>query len=71
VREITSKLSKSFMTMDSAGILRPKTVEGATTHITAYLINNQQTPDDLMVLVHRVALKSLRIICDKLTPRKE
>jgi hypothetical protein len=39
-REITSNLSNSFLTMDSTGILRPKTVEGATAHIAAYLINN-------------------------------
>ncbi|KAK1611749.1 hypothetical protein QYE76_035422 [Lolium multiflorum] len=38
-REITSNLTKSFMTTDTAGMLRPKTVEGATAILTAYLIN--------------------------------
>jgi hypothetical protein len=57
--------------MDSARILRPKTVEGETAHIAAYLINNQPTPDDLMAPFHRVTLESLGIIGDKLTPRKD
>jgi hypothetical protein len=34
-RDITSNLSNSFMTMDSVGILRSKTVKGATAHIAA------------------------------------
>jgi hypothetical protein len=38
-REITSNLTKSFMTTDTAGMLRPKNVEGATANLTAYLIN--------------------------------
>jgi hypothetical protein len=69
-REITSNLSTSFMTMDSAGILRPKIVEGSTAPIAAYLINNQPTPNDLMAPVHWVALESLGIIGDKLKPMK-
>jgi hypothetical protein len=70
-REITSNLSNSFMTMDSAGICMPKMVEGATAHISAYLINNQPTPGDPMMPGHRVALESLKILGDKLTPSKE
>ncbi|KAK1616993.1 hypothetical protein QYE76_022510 [Lolium multiflorum] len=38
-REITSNLSRSFMTTDTAGMLRPKTVEAATANLAAYLIN--------------------------------
>jgi hypothetical protein len=38
-REITSNLTKSFMTTDTTGMLRPKNVEGATANLTAYLIN--------------------------------
>jgi hypothetical protein len=59
------------MTMDMAGMLRPKTVEGATTNLEAYLINNKPTPDDPMAPVHRGALESLGIISDKLIPSKE
>jgi hypothetical protein len=57
--------------MDSARILSPKTVEGATAHIAAYLINNQPTPGDPMGPVHWVGLESLGIIDDKLTPNKD
>jgi hypothetical protein len=52
-------------------MLRPKTVEGATANLAAYLINNQLTPDDPMTPVHRGALESLGSIIDKLIPRKE
>jgi hypothetical protein len=69
-REITSNLSTSFMAMDSAGILRPKIVEGSTAPIAAYLINNQPTPNDLMAPVHWVALESLGIISTSLRPEK-
>jgi hypothetical protein len=44
------------MTMDTAGMLRPKTVEGATANLAAYLINNQPTPDNPMAPAHRGAL---------------
>jgi hypothetical protein len=59
------------MIMDMAGMLMPKTVEGATANLAAYLINNQPTPDNPMALVHRGALESLGIIGDELIPRKE
>ena len=36
------------MTMDTAGMIRPKTVEGATANLAAYLINHQPTPDGPM-----------------------
>jgi hypothetical protein len=58
-REITSNLSNSFITMDMAGMLRPKTVEGVTANLAAYLINNQPTPDNPMAPAHRGALGSL------------
>jgi hypothetical protein len=59
------------MTMDTVGIPWPKTVEGATAHIAAYLINNLPTIGDPMVSGHRVALESLRIIGNKVAPNKE
>ncbi|KAK1683241.1 hypothetical protein QYE76_044089 [Lolium multiflorum] len=68
-REITSNLSRSFMTTDTAGMLRPKTVEGATANLAAYLVN--QRPEGSMVQAHRGALESLAILGDKLVPRKE
>jgi hypothetical protein len=43
--------------MDMASMLRTKAVEGATTNLAAYLINNQSMPDDLMAPVHRGALE--------------
>jgi hypothetical protein len=52
-REITSNLSKPFMTMDTAGMIMPKTVEGATANLAAYLINHQPTPDEPMAQAHR------------------
>jgi hypothetical protein len=70
-REITSNLSNSFMTMDTAGLLRPKTVEGATANLTTYLINHQLTANGPVVQAHRGALESLAILGDKLAPRKE
>jgi hypothetical protein len=54
-REITSIISNSFMTMDIEGIPRLKTVQGATTHITAYLIKNSRIAGDPMLSGHRVA----------------
>jgi hypothetical protein len=57
--------------MDTTGMLRPKTVEGATSNLAVYLINNQPTPDNPMAPAHRDALESLAILGDKLTPRKE
>jgi hypothetical protein len=59
------------MIIDTTGTIRPKTVKGATANITAYLINNQPTSNDLMAQAHRGALESLAILGDKLTPRKE
>jgi hypothetical protein len=59
------------MTMDTAGMIRPKTVEGATANLAAYLINNQPTADNPMAPAHRGALESLGILGDKLIPRKE
>jgi hypothetical protein len=59
------------MTMDTSGMIRPKTVEGATANLAAYLINNQPTADNPMAPSHRGALESLAILGDKLTPRKE
>jgi hypothetical protein len=46
----------------------PKTVEGATTNLTAYLINNQLTSNDPMAQAHRGALEILAVLRDKLTP---
>ena len=40
VAGITRNLSSSFMTMDSAGLLRPRTAEGATVPLAAYLVKN-------------------------------
>jgi hypothetical protein len=59
------------MTMDTAGMVRPNTVKGATANLTTYLINNQPTSNDLMAQAHRGALEILVILGDKLTPRKE
>jgi hypothetical protein len=59
------------MTMDTSGMIRPKTVEGATANLAAYLINNQPTADNPMAPAHRGSLESLAILGDKLTPRKE
>jgi hypothetical protein len=59
------------MTMDTAGMIRPKTSEGATANHVAYLINHSPTPNDPMVQAHRGALESLAILGDKLAPRKE
>jgi hypothetical protein len=57
--------------MDMAGMLRPKTVEGVTANLAAYLINNQPTPVNPMAPAHRGALESLGIIGDNPIPRKE
>ncbi|KAK1699286.1 hypothetical protein QYE76_015983 [Lolium multiflorum] len=70
-REITSNLSMSFMTTDTAGMLRPKTVEGATANLATYLINQQPAPKGPMAQAHRGALESLAILGDKLVPLKE
>jgi hypothetical protein len=70
-REITSNLSNSFMTMDTDGMIRPKTAEGATANLAAYLINHPPAPNDPMAQAHRGALESLTILGDKLAPRKE
>jgi hypothetical protein len=59
------------MTMDTSGMLRPKTIEEATSNLVAYLINNQPTSENPMASAHRGALQSLAILGDKLTPRKE
>ncbi|KAK1660943.1 hypothetical protein QYE76_049102 [Lolium multiflorum] len=68
-REITSNLTKSFMTMDTAGMPRPKTVAGATANLAAYLIN--QRPEGSMAQAHRGALESLAILGNNLVPPKE
>jgi hypothetical protein len=57
--------------METAGMIRPKTVKGATTNLAAYLINNQPTSNHPMAQAHRGALESLAILEDNLTPRKE
>ena len=57
------------MTTDTAGMPRPKTVEGATANLAAYLIN--QRPEGSMAQAHRGALESLAILGDNLVPRKE
>jgi hypothetical protein len=61
-REIPSKISNSFMTMDTAGMIGPKTPKGATTNLAAYLINHPSAPNDPMAQAHRGALESLA--CD-------
>ncbi|KAK1679249.1 hypothetical protein QYE76_040097 [Lolium multiflorum] len=68
-REITSNLTKSFITTDTAGMPRPKTIAGATANLAAYLIN--QRPEGSMAQAHRGALESLVILGDNLVPRKE
>jgi hypothetical protein len=68
-REITSNLSKSLMTTATAGMLRPKTVEGATANLAAYLFN--QRTEGSMAQAHRGALEILAILGDSLVPRKE
>ena len=69
--DITSNLSNSFMTMDTAGIIRPKTAEGAAAHLAAYLVNNPPAPNDPRVPLHRVALESIGILGESITPRKD
>jgi hypothetical protein len=59
------------MTMDTAGMIRPKTAEGATANLAAYLINHPPPPSDPTTQAHRGALESLAILRDKLAPRKE
>jgi hypothetical protein len=59
------------MTMDTAGMVGPKTVVGAIANLADYLINHKPTPNDPMAQAHRGALESLAILGDKLTPRKE
>jgi hypothetical protein len=39
------------------GMLRPKTVKGATANLAAYLINNQPMPDNPIGPAHRVPWK--------------
>ncbi|KAK1629247.1 hypothetical protein QYE76_003562 [Lolium multiflorum] len=68
-REITSNLTKSFMTTDTAGMPRPKNVAGATANLAAYLIN--QRPEGSMAQAHRGALESLAILGNNLVPQKE
>ncbi|KAK1627267.1 hypothetical protein QYE76_001582 [Lolium multiflorum] len=68
-REITSNLTKSFMTTDTAGMPRPKTVAAATANLAAYLIN--QRPEGSMAQAHRGALESLAILGNNLVPQKE
>jgi hypothetical protein len=58
------------MTMDTAGIIRPKMVEGEAAHLAAYLVNNPPAPNDPRVPLHRVALESIGIIGEELMPRK-
>jgi hypothetical protein len=59
------------MTMDTAGMIRPKSAKGATANLAAYLINHSPAPNDPIAQAHRGALKSLEILGDKLAPRKE
>ena len=56
------------MTMDSIGMLRPRTVEGATVQLTAYLVKNPPAPNDPAAAEHRVALESLNIVANTLAP---
>jgi hypothetical protein len=52
-------------------MLRPKTVEGATANLAAYIINQRPEPEGPMAQAHQGALESLAILGDKLVPRKE
>jgi hypothetical protein len=61
----------SFMTMDTAGIIRSKIAEGAAAHLAAYLVNNPLSPKDPRVPLHRVALESIRILGESITPRED
>ena len=54
------------MTMDSSGLLRSRTAEGAAVQLAAYLVKNPPTPDDPRAAEHRVALESLNIVANTL-----
>ena len=66
VEGITRNLTHSFMTVDSAGLLRPKNAEAATAQLAAYLVGNPPPPNDPRAAQHQVALESLGIIGNKL-----
>jgi hypothetical protein len=66
--EMTRDLSNSYMTTDSAGIIRPKTKEGAAAHLAAYLINNPPPPNDPRAQLHRMALESIGILGNDFMP---
>lgn len=63
---ITRDLASSFMTVDTAGLLRPKNAEATTAQLAAYLVGNPPAPDDPRSAEHRVALESLGIIGNRL-----
>jgi hypothetical protein len=59
------------MTMDIAGMIRPKTAEGETANLATYLINHPPPPSDRTTQAHRGTLESLAILGDKIARRKE
>ena len=69
VADIKQNLNSSFMTMYSAGLMRPKIAEGAAVQLAAYLVGNPPIPDDPRSALHRVAIDSLGILGDRLTPK--
>jgi len=69
VAGITQNLNNSFMMMDSVGLMRPKTAEGAAVQLAAYLVGNPPAPDAPQAALHRVAIESLGILGERITPK--
>src|SRR4051812_41465120 len=68
VEGITRNLTHSFLTMDTAGMLRPKNPEAATTQLAAYLLNYPPPPNDPCAGQHQVAHEALGVIGNKIIP---
>src|SRR4051812_38805904 len=65
VEGITRNLAHSFLTMDKAGMSRPKNPEAATAQLAAYLLNYPPPPNDPCAGQHQMALG---IIGNKIIP---
>ena len=61
-QEATRDLGNSFMTIDSAGNIMPKTPEGALVAATTYLMANPPPSDDPRYGVYRTALAGIGIV---------
>ena len=61
-REATRDLGNSFMTIDSAGNIMPKTPEGALVAATTYLMANPPPSGDPRYGVYRTALAGIGIV---------